>query len=433
MVNDIDPRRFAFYLSALRELGQSLEGRSEHLEKSKPLRESLYRIMGTFAFSRGVILMWNDEDRKLIPVCAKGLRPGKAFQCSITQKVARKLVQASEPFQPHLPPGGFESLTAQLRPASEKAELEWFIPMCARGGLIGLLLFGGRIGGRPLATFEMELLQEMVSLLALHIESGRTHRRLALQVREGQKLNRKLNRVYLETIRALSSVIDPPETDGRPTHSLRVAALAAEIAGQLKLKRDTQIRLYLAGLLHDIGKQMINRDILQKREKLSDNERREIEEHANRGWEVISHLDFPWGDVAQIIRHHHERLDGRGYPDRLRGEDLSIEARILMMAEAFDSMTSQQPWRPALSFDKIVAQIQENLGIQFEPKVVNALCRVVARGLEGDLKYDAFVPHLRQSFDPELVHKLLSELRQTLSQQQNYAAPVEVVSLDEID
>jgi hypothetical protein len=91
-----------------------------------------------------------------------------------------------------------------------------------------------------------------------------------------------------------------------------------------------------------------------------------------------------------------------------------MEAKILMMAEAFDSMTSDQPWRPRLSFEQVVARIQENLGLQFEPRIVQALCGAIQAGLDGKAEESDFVPHLEDSFDPDLIRSLLAELRRQL-------------------
>jgi putative nucleotidyltransferase with HDIG domain len=398
----------------MRELGQALTVDSRKIETARPLRESLYRIMGTLAIGRGVLLLWNEDEGRLDPAVAKGLRPTRALACTLTQANVKALAASPRPFHFQIPRGGTEPVAELLRPAMDKAQLQWIVPLGTGTHLVGLVLLGARVSGEPLAKLELEVLEQMAAALALRLHDARSQRKLAAQVRQLQRLNRQMRQIYFETIHALAGVIDGPEPESQFSHSTRVAALASEMARRLGLPDERRQGLYLAGLLHDIGKQLINEEILGKPGPLEPHERRKVQAHAKAGFELISHLRFPWGDVAEIIRHHHERLDGRGYPDRLRGSQISVEAKILMMAEAFDSMTTNQPWRPQLSFERIVAQIQENLGLQFEPAVVQALCEAVERGLSGEAEEADFVPHLKASFDPDLIRSMLSELRKQL-------------------
>ncbi len=411
-----ETRRFAFYLSALRELAEALAGQTRRADSATSLRENLYRIMGTFAAGRGAILLWDDNDHRLAPAVAKGMRPGRAFTFELPPARARAVAASKHPFRPQMPPGGCEDLCERLRPPMERSRLEWAVPLASRGRLAGLLLVGGAVSGQPLGPLQLEILAEMAVLLALRLDETRERRRLESELTRMRAQGRQMRQIYLETLRAFAGVIDGPAADDqRPSHSVRVAALAAETGRRLGLTREVCDRLYLAGLLHDVGKQIISRDLLDKSDPLEVGERVRLEDHPRLGYDLISHLRFPWGDVARIVRHHHERLDGRGYPDRLRGEQISIEARVLMMAEAFDSMTSDQPWRPRLKFEQVVSQISENLGLQFDPRVAAALCQAVNDGLEGRAQDRDFVPHLEGSFDPAVISRLLEELRRQIA------------------
>lgn len=414
MAEPEDHRRFHFYLSALRELGGALTVDSRQVESARPLRESLYRVLGTFAIGRGILLLWDEEGERLAPAAAKGLRTTRAIPCPISPAQMRILSASSRPFHFHMPKGGLEPIVELLRPFAVKSHIQWIVPLGTGTSFVGILLLGPRVNAEPLSSLELEVLEEMAAVLALRVQDARVQRRLAAQVRQLQRVNRQFRQIYLETVRALAGVIDGPEADGRPGHSARVGALASEIARRLGLTAERRQCLYMAGLLHDIGKQIIRREILGKTGPLTPEENRQVQAHPKAGFELINHLRFPWGDVAEIIRHHHERIDGKGYPDRLWGDQISIEAKILMMAEAFDSMTSDQPWRPRLSFERVVAQIQENLGLQFEPRVVQALCEAIQAGLEGKAEEADFVPHLEDSFDPDLIRTMLAELRRQI-------------------
>ncbi|MEN6627110.1 MAG: HD domain-containing phosphohydrolase [Candidatus Sumerlaeia bacterium] len=412
---ETDVRQFRFYLAALKELAGALVGTTRHADSSIPLRDSLYRILGTFAAGRGMVLLWDEIERKLVQHATKGLRRGKTHAFALSAAEARTLAGSSRPFLVLMPPGNAEKLCAQLKPLAERMRLEWAVPLISGGSLIGLLLISTPVGGRNYSELQLDILEQMAMMIALPIADSRVRRRLAEQVHQLQTASRQLRQIYLETLRTMAGVIDGPSEDGRPSHSLRVAALAAETGRRLGLASEVCDRLYLAGLLHDIGKQIISRDLLDKHETLTLGERREIQEHPRVGYELISHLRFPWGDVARIIRHHHERLDGSGYPDRLKGDQISIEAKVLMMAEAFDSMTSDQPWRPRLSFDKVVEQIHGNLDMQFDPRVAAAMCQAVTEGLSGQARERDFIPHLEEGFDPGVIRRLLEELQRQLA------------------
>lgn len=415
MGDQADSRIFSFYLGAIHELGSALAKSSQHkVESSRPLRESLYRLMGTFTIGRGAILLWDQEGRRLAPAVTKGFRASRAFQFPLGPKQARQLVSASKPYHPHMPPAELAHLAEKMAPTLDKTRIQWVVPLATGRALVGMLLIGPCVNGRKLTSLELEVLEEMAMVLALRIEDDRVRHKLAAQVRQLQRFNRQLKQIYLETLRTLAIVIDGPE-ETQPSHSVRVASLSVEIARNLKLDRDTQDRLYLAALLHDIGKRIICEQILDKPDSFDETERTQMQNHVKHSCDLISHLRFPWGDVAEIIRHHHERLDGLGYPDALKGAEISLEAKILMLSEAFDAMTSNRPWRPRLGFDKVIEQIQKNLGLQFEPRVVQALCEVVEAGLKGDVVDSDFVPHLKNSFDPGLIRQLMCELRNQLT------------------
>lgn len=409
-----DPRRFRFYLSALRELGSALATDLRLTESAKPLRESLFRVMGTFAVGRGALLLWDSDEKRLASSAVKGLRAFTPPPLTLTAAQAKALAGVAHPFHVRFPKGGGERLAEALAPAMTKAHLEWVVPLGTGSAFVGLLLLGGRVSGEPFSQVELEVLEEMAAVLALRLEDARARRRLAAQVRQLQSVDRQMRQVYFDTVRALAVVIDGPEDGGENSHSIRVASLSGEIARRLGLSVERRQGLYLAALLHDLGKQLIQREILGKAGPLDSDERQVLQLHPAAGFELIEHLRFPWGDVAEIIRHHHERLDGKGYPDRLRGDQISVEAKILMMAEAFDAMTSDRPWRPRLPFEVVVAQIQENLGLQFEPAIAQALCESVAEGLEGKAESGEFVAHLESAFDPALIRSLLAELRKQI-------------------
>jgi diguanylate cyclase (GGDEF)-like protein len=161
------------------------------------------------------------------------------------------------------------------------------------------------------------------------------------------------------------------------SHSDRVASLSAQIAEQLGLSPDEIELTRLAGSLHDLGKLAIPEEILRKPASLTDAERLVLERHPQIGYRMLESLGVD--PIADWVLHHHERWDGTGYPDGLAGERIPLGARIIFVADAFDAMTSDRLYRPALSVDEAVAETERCAGTQFDPEIVNAF--LVAIGL----------------------------------------------------
>ncbi|HAG49856.1 MAG TPA: hypothetical protein DHU69_01375 [Deltaproteobacteria bacterium] len=201
-------------------------------------------------------------------------------------------------------------------------------------------------------------------------------RRLLLIVRnlaiamENAHLFEELEKTNLETIMALAQALETRDAYTRG-HTERTARLALAIAERLELPEKTKERLKYAAILHDIGKIGIPDNILNKPGKLTDEEYTFIKQHSIRGAEIVKQVDA-LKLVATIILHHHERWDGSGYPDGLKGEKIPIEARIVSVLDAFDAMTSDRPYRRALTVEVAIAELKRCSGTQFDPKVIDA-------------------------------------------------------------
>ena len=154
------------------------------------------------------------------------------------------------------------------------------------------------------------------------------------------------------------------------SHSARVFYYASFIADKMGLLGDKRfIRdLYIAALLHDIGKIGVRDHILLKEGKLDDEEFADLAQHPIRGYELVQHYSFLHG-AGELVRWHHERPDGRGYPDRLKGDEIPLGAAIIAVADGFDAMTTCRPYRNSLDFEKVIAEIKDNLGVQFNKEV----------------------------------------------------------------
>ena len=180
--------------------------------------------------------------------------------------------------------------------------------------------------------------------------------------------------------RSLSALVAAVETKDLYTrgHSERVAQLCDLMAGSLALNQQDTEALRYAGMLHDIGKLAIPTRVLRKGDELTDADLAGIASHAERGVEMVRDIDF-LKDSFDAILHHHERMDGRGYPGGLGGEDIPLFARIISVADAFDSLTTSRSHREAHTVEEAVAELQRRAGTQFDPAIVAALERGLAR------------------------------------------------------
>lgn len=203
----------------------------------------------------------------------------------------------------------------------------------------------------------------------------------------------QLYRAYIDTIVALLNALDA--RDGIASgHSRRVACYACAIGRAMEFPPESQTTLELAGLLHDVGKIMISEQILGKPGKLTDQETYIIRQHAEMGERIVGQVEF-LRETKPFIRHHHERYDGSGYPDGLSGESIPLGARIIFIAEAFDSLRSESAYHQSRDLQETIEEMQRGAGTQFDPEILRIFIETVRTGSMNDTG----VPEAHFSFD----------------------------------
>jgi putative nucleotidyltransferase with HDIG domain len=241
--------------------------------------------------------------------------------------------------------------------ASQTASLA-FAPLVARGQTRGMLVLG-RFGTRRFTVAEQQRLRNLARVIAL-----------ALGDVLAAEHERKLYRASVEAMAAAVDAKDPSTYH----HSRRVATIARIVAQELGLPRPEIEEIELAALLHDIGKIAIPDAILRKAGKLDAAEWSIVSMHPSVGAQILAgHPQLL--RIASLVRGHHERWDGQGYPDGLRGDAIPLGAAIIGLADAFDTMTTDRPYRPALSPAEALAEVRRCRGTQFHPAVVDAFLR----------------------------------------------------------
>ncbi|MCC6174436.1 MAG: HD domain-containing protein [Chloroflexi bacterium] len=209
-------------------------------------------------------------------------------------------------------------------------------------------------------------------LAAKVAELERSHQQLMAYASDLAELNHRLRATYRQTLEALGRTVD--RRDGMTGgHCVRVAEysriLGLRILGSSPLQLQT---LEYGALLHDIGKIAVPDAILRKEGPLTDDEWTIMRQHPELGYEILHGIAF-LTDALPIVRHHHERFDGAGYPDGLSGEVVPVGARIFSVADAFDAMTADRHYRRALSLDRTMSELRRGRGSQFDPVVIDAL------------------------------------------------------------
>jgi putative nucleotidyltransferase with HDIG domain len=223
--------------------------------------------------------------------------------------------------------------------------------------------FGRRMEARGLPA-ELSDLARDFNRMSGHVES------YVSRLQEAARANREL---FIGSIRAFAAAIDAkdPYTRG---HSERVATLARTVARHLPLSEDAQQKLWIAALLHDVGKIGVEDHVLQKVGQLTEEEFEQMKSHTVVGAEILSSID-QLREMIPAIRWHHESWNGRGYPDGKRAEEIPLFARIVAVADTFDALTTNRPYQEAYAVDDAIAVITRLTGSRFDAKVVTAFLR----------------------------------------------------------
>ena len=201
-----------------------------------------------------------------------------------------------------------------------------------------------------------------------------------------RRLYQQVQRAIYQSLLGLANALEAKDAYTRG-HSERVGVYASKIAREMGFAKDFIERVYIAGLLHDVGKIGIRDAVITKPDRLTPEEYEEIRRHPEIGARILEPVDF-LREVAPCVRHHHEWYDGssRGYPDRLRGDQIPLPSRIILVADTVEAMTSDRPYRKALPFERVIDEVRRFRGTQFDPDAADAFLRIAEREEEAFLE-----------------------------------------------
>lgn len=221
---------------------------------------------------------------------------------------------------------------------------------------------------------EVKLLEELAGDLSYGVMSLRARAERDQAVQERQQFVDRLRENLENTVQAIAATIEmrDPYTAG---HQRRVADLSAAIAREMGLSEERVHALHIAGVIHDLGKIYIPAEILSKPMRLNDAEFNLIKLHPQMGYDILKEVKFQW-PIARMVLQHHEKLDGSGYPQGLKGDEIMLEAKILVVADEVEALASHRPYRPALGLNAGIEEITKNRGICYDPDVVDACVKL---------------------------------------------------------
>ncbi|TLM99044.1 MAG: HD domain-containing protein [Actinobacteria bacterium] len=235
------------------------------------------------------------------------------------------------------------------------------VPLVSAEGTIGSIAIGS---SRPDYRFNSDDVR-LLSTIANHVTIAIGNIELFSSLQEA----------YLATVRSLAAAVDAKDSYTRG-HSDRVAQYSTLIAEKMGLSHDQRIALEMAAYLHDIGKIGVKEEILLKPGRLDDDEMAQMRHHPLIGANILKPVAFPWA-ITPVVRHHHESFDGTGYPAGLKGEEIPLLARILTVADSYEAMTADRPYRKGRSADEAIAELRRCSGAQFDPRVVDVFSGIV--------------------------------------------------------
>jgi HD-GYP domain-containing protein (c-di-GMP phosphodiesterase class II) len=241
------------------------------------------------------------------------------------------------------------------------------LPMIVRGEVTGLVLLGGKASGEEFSNDDFETIRAMVRHIGVGIHTHRCSSRWPNARKRIAGCTTSCARSIAIRCAPFAAAIDIKDkyTQG---HSERVGKYSEIIAREMGWSEEEVEGIQIAGYLHDIGKLIVDRDIINAPYNIDAKNSSELNRHPAAGYEILSPINHPYADIPLMAKYHHERLDGRGYPDGLTDEQIPIGAKIVSLADSFDAMTTDRPYRRRRSFEDVVRDLRENSGKQFDGK-----------------------------------------------------------------
>jgi HD domain-containing protein/GAF domain-containing protein len=406
---------------ALADLGQEIADTGDFIEM---VRTSLHLLLGTLGIRRGAIVEcpMHLETTNSLAVWGLGEVYLPRFIVEESDREAfLQLEQGALSLDSEIESAEAESKQLDVAPFVRRhgeelraQKIQLVVPVIVRGRMTGLVLLGGKASGESFTPEDIEVIGAMVRHIGVGIYTHRLLAEVKQQAEENRRLYFDLRAIYRDTVRAFAAAIDIKDkyTQG---HSDRVGKYSEMIARELGFGEEEVEGMAIAGYLHDVGKLVVERDIINAPYRIDAKQSSELNRHPAAGFEILSPIHHPYADIPLSAKYHHERMDGRGYPDGLTDLQIPLGAKIVTVADSFDAMTTDRPYKTRRTFDEVIMDFRRNTGSQFDPVVVSAFCRALLKELNGETKERRFLKMLGKNYldaekDAPLLRELLNEL-----------------------
>lgn len=329
--------------------------------------EVLSRVMRLVRAHEGALLCFDETSRRMQCAASAGLdRMPAGSLFALSEQSSVQWQRGQEILRPDA-----EHLTA-LFERGPRPKIECIIPLHAFGRFIGALCLGSREAQAAYGDHQIEALEVLRPHVTMIVQNQLLRESLRVQVADNVKLLGSLQHCYDDALEALATTIDAVDENMRG-HSTRVGKYSAGIARTLGMSDSQVLGARAAAQMHDIGRVTVDKSIHAKPGSLRAEEFRIMADHTVFGHQIVSSVRFPWAEIPDAVRWHHERADGSGYPDKLRESEMPMVARIVAVADSFDAMLSERPYRPARSFGQAAQELVQLAPVKFDPNVVLAL------------------------------------------------------------
>lgn len=370
-------RRLLSTVQTLADLGPEITAERDFAHTASA---TLNLVMQAVAAREGALFLFHDRPAMLSSVAASGfsLFPDTAVIPLLPKHV--HLLSTSAGPQPLSSQSAEDFLSSNGNVAPEL--FRCIVPLKVGAKLVGAIGLGRREGEAPYNPEELESLSLIGHYVALALNSHILTKSLEQRVAENLRLMSSLHNFYDQTLHAFAGAIDvkDPHLHG---HSLRVGRYAAGLGEAMGMTDQEVAGLRAGGYLHDIGKVTVDKYIFSKAAALEPREFREVMDHTTIGHQIVHGVEFPWPQIPEIVRWHHERADGSGYPDQLRIDEVSLPVRIVALADSFDAMTSERAYRHSLTVGEALSELVRLTPQKYDPSVVQALLIQVRRDAVG--------------------------------------------------
>jgi HD-GYP domain-containing protein (c-di-GMP phosphodiesterase class II) len=292
-------------------------------------------------------------------------------------------------------------------------KIELIVPLIIRDEMVGAIFLGEKATGEPFTNYDRDIICAMARHIGVGISQRNLMAELERRAQENRHLYEDMRMTYKDTVKAFAAAIDCKDkyTEG---HSERVGKYTEIIASELGWDDDHVEGAAIAGYLHDVGKLVVDRNIINSPMRITASENAQLAKHPAVGFEILAPIHHPYAEVPLAAKYHHERLDGRGYPDGLHDRDIPFIAKIVNLADSFDAMTTDRPYKRRREAVEVIEDMNRNAGKQFAPELVTAFCRAMLKELTNDKKEKRFKRSLGKDYlSDEKVIPLLKDVLNT--------------------